>query len=79
VSGAASVVVGMAGPPNDRGPAVAGYVTVSGHDAEEVELARVAAHAAAEERDGFIEFCDRRHHLVFAHTLPLATGLRPTV
>jgi hypothetical protein len=76
VSGATSVVVGMAGPPQDRGPAIAGYVTVSGHDAAEVELARVAAHAAAEERDGFVEFCDRRHHLAFAHTLPLASGLR---
>jgi hypothetical protein len=78
VSGAVSVVVGMAGPPNDRGPAIAGYVTVSGHDAAEVELARIAAHAAAEEREGFVEFCDRRHHLAFANTLPLATGLRPT-
>jgi hypothetical protein len=55
---------------------VAGYVTVSGHDAAEIELARIAAHAAAEERDGFVEFCDRRHHLAFANTLPLATGLR---
>jgi len=76
VSGASSLVLGMAGPPGDRGPAIAGYVTVSGHDADEVELARAAAHAAAEERDGFVEFCDRRHHLAFAHTLPLATGLR---
>jgi hypothetical protein len=76
VSGATSVVVGMAGPPGDRAPAVAGYVTVSGHDAPEIELARIAAHAAAEERDGFVEFCDRRHHLAFAYTLPLAIGLR---
>jgi hypothetical protein len=76
VSGAASVVVGMTGPPADRGPAIAGYVTVSGHDASEVELARAATHAAAEEREGFVEFCDRRHHLVFAYTLPLALGLR---
>jgi hypothetical protein len=76
VSGASSVVLGMAGPPGDRGPAIAGYVTVSGRDANEIELARAAAHAAAEERDGFVEFCDRRHHLAFAHTLPLATGLR---
>ncbi|MGH3415833.1 MAG: hypothetical protein ACRDVE_03790 [Actinocrinis sp.] len=76
VSGATSVVLGMAGPPGDRGPAIAGYVTVSGHDAAEVELARIATHVAAEQRDGFVEFCDRRHHLVFAHTLPLATGLR---
>lgn len=76
VSGAASVVVGMAGPAGERGPAIAGYVTVSGHDATEVELARAATHAAADERDGFVEFCDRRHHLAFANTLPLATGLR---
>ncbi|HEU5333949.1 MAG TPA: hypothetical protein VFU73_14310 [Actinocrinis sp.] len=76
VSGATSLVVGMTGPPGDRAPAVTGYVTVSGHDAGEVELARITAHAAAEERDGFVEFCDRRHHLAFAHTLPLATGLR---
>lgn len=76
VSGATSLVVGMSGPAGDRGPAIAGYVTVSGHDAAEVELARVATHAAAEERAGFVEFCDRRHHLAFAHTLPLATGLR---
>jgi hypothetical protein len=76
VSGAASMVIGMAGPPGDRGPAIAGYVTVSGHDAAEVELARIATHAAAEEREGFVEFCDRRHHLAFAYTLPLALGLR---
>ncbi len=76
VSGAASMVVGIAGPAGDRGPAIAGYVTVSGHDAAEVELARVATHAAAEEREGFVEFCDRRHHLAFAYTLPLALGLR---
>ncbi|HEU5428271.1 MAG TPA: hypothetical protein VFU74_15425 [Actinocrinis sp.] len=76
VSGAASIVVGMAGPAGDRGPAITGYVTVSGHDAAEVELARVATHAAAEEREGFVEFCDRRHHLAFAYTLPLALGLR---
>jgi hypothetical protein len=76
VSGATSLVVGMAGPQGDRSPAIAGYVTVSGHDAAEVELARFATHAAAEERAGFVEFCDRRHHLAFAHTLPLATGLR---
>jgi hypothetical protein len=75
VSGAASVVVGLTGTGADRFPAVAGYVTVSGRDPGEVELARVAAHAAAEQRDGFLEFCDRRHHLVFSHTLPLATGL----
>lgn len=76
VSGAASLVAGMSGPPQDQAPAVAGYVTVSGHDAAEVELARAAAHAAAEQREAFVEFCDRRHHLAFAHTLPLATGLR---
>ena len=76
VSGAASVVLGMAGPAGDRSPAMAGYLTVSGHDQTEVELARAATHAAAEERDGFVEFCDRRHHLAFANTLPLATGLR---
>ncbi len=76
VSGASSIVLGMAGPPGDRGPAIAGYVTVSGHDAGEIELARIATHAAAEQRDGFVEFCDRRHHLMFGHTLPLASGLR---
>jgi hypothetical protein len=75
VSGAASIVLGLIGSGTDRVPAVAGYVTVSGRDGGEVELARVAAHAAAEQRDGFLEFCDRRHHLVFSHTLPLATGL----
>lgn len=76
VSGATSIVLGMAGAPADRGPAISGYVTVSGHDAAEVELARIATRAAAEEREGFVEFCDRRHHLAFADTLPLALGLR---
>jgi hypothetical protein len=76
VSGAAAIVMGVTGPPGDRSPAVAGYVTVSGHDAAEVELARAAARTAAEARDGYVEFCDRRHHLMFSHTLPLATGLR---
>jgi hypothetical protein len=75
VSGATSLVFGMTGPAGDRAPTITGSVTVSGHDAAEVELARIAAHAAAEERDGFVEFCDRRHHLTFAHTLPLAIGL----
>jgi hypothetical protein len=75
VSGAASMVVGLVGPPGDRGPAAAGYLTVSGHDGGEVEAARVAVHAAADRRAGHIEFCDRRHHVAFAHTLPLATGL----
>jgi hypothetical protein len=76
VSGASSLVVGMAGPPGDRAPTIAGYVTVSGHDAAEVELARSLAHTAAEEREGYVEFCDRWHHLAYAHTLPFATGLR---
>jgi hypothetical protein len=76
VSGTASVILGLR-PGEDRRPTptVTGYLTVSGHDAVEVELARVAAHAAADARDGFIEFCDRSHHLAFAHTLPLALGL----
>jgi hypothetical protein len=76
VSGAAAIVMGVTGPPGDRSPAVAGYLTVSGHDADEVELARAATRTAAEARDGYVEFCDRRHHLVFSHTLPLGTGLR---
>jgi hypothetical protein len=76
VTGAASVVMGLRRS-EDRTlmPTVAGYLTVSGHDAVEVELARVAAHAAADARDGFVEFCDRNHHLAFADTLPLARGL----
>jgi hypothetical protein len=76
VSGAASVVMGLSGPPQDRAPAVSGYITVSGRDVAEVELGRAAAHAAAEQRDAFVEFCDRRHHLAFVNTLPLAVGLR---
>lgn len=76
VSGTASVVLGLRpGEDHKPTPTVAGYLTVSGHDAVEVELARVAAHAAADARDGFIEFCDRHHHLAFAQTLPLALGL----
>ena len=76
VTGAASVVMGLRRS-EDRSlmPTVAGYLTVSGHDAVEVELARVAAHAAADARDGFVEFCDRNHHVAFADTLPLARGL----
>lgn len=76
VSGAAAIVMGMTGPPGDRSPTVSGYLTVSGHDAAEVELARAAARTSAEARDGYVEFCDRRHHLMFSHTLPLGTGLR---
>ena len=76
VSGTASVILGLRrGEDRKPTPTVAGYLTVSGHDAVEVELARVAAHAAADARDGFIEFCDRSHHVAFAHTLPLAFGL----
>jgi hypothetical protein len=76
VSGAASLVMGVTGGSADRAPTIAGYITVSGHDAAEVELARIAAHAAADARDAYVEFCDRRHHLAFAYTLPLAIGLR---
>jgi hypothetical protein len=76
VSGTASIVLGLRpGEGRRPTPTVAGYLTVSGRDAVEVELARVAAHAAADARDGFIEFCDRSHHLAFAQTLPLALGL----
>lgn len=76
VTGTASVVLGLRrGEDRALMPTVAGYLTVSGHDAVEVELARVAAHAAADARDGFVEFCDRSHHTAFADTLPLARGL----
>ena len=76
VTGTASVVLGLRrGEDRALMPTVAGYLTVSGHDAVEVELARVAAHAAADARDGFVEFCDRSHHIAFADTLPLARGL----
>ncbi|HEV2633731.1 MAG TPA: hypothetical protein VGX23_01205 [Actinocrinis sp.] len=76
VTGTASVVLGLRrGEDRTAMPTVAGYLTVSGRDAVEVELARVAAHAAADARDGFVEFCDRSHHLAFADTLPLARGL----
>lgn len=75
VTGAASIVLG----PAARGggeTAAAGFVTVSARDAAELELARVGAHAAAESGGAVIEFCDRRHHLALARTLPLAQGLR---
>ena len=74
VTGAASIVVGPAGPEGEI--AAAGFVTVSARDANELELARIGAHAAAESGGAVIEFCDRRHHLVLARTLPLAQGLR---
>jgi len=74
VTGAASVVVGPAGHGGE--PAAAGFVTVSARDANELELARVGAHAAAESGGAVLEFCDRRHHVAIARTLPLAQGLR---
>jgi hypothetical protein len=74
VSGAASVVLGPTG--REAEVAAAGFVTVSAHDPHELELARVGAHAAAEAGGAVIEFCDRRHHLALARTLPLAQGLR---
>ena len=74
VSGAASVVLGPTG--REGEVAAAGFVTVSAHDPHELELARVGAHAAAESGGAIIEFCDRRHHLALARTLPMAQGLR---
>ncbi|MBR7839091.1 hypothetical protein KDL01_37845 [Actinospica durhamensis] len=74
VSGAASVVLGPTG--REGEVAAAGFVTVSAHDPHELELARVGAHAAAESGGAVIEFCDRRHHLALARTLPMAQGLR---
>ncbi len=74
VSGAASVVLGPTG--RDGEVAATGFVTVSAHDPHELELARVGAHAAAESGGAVLEFCDRRHHLALARTLPLAQGLR---
>jgi hypothetical protein len=74
VTGAASVVLGPAGRSGET--AAAGFVTVSAHDTDELELARVGAHAAAESGGAVLEFCDRRHHLAIARTLPLAQGLR---
>jgi len=73
VTGAASIVVGPAGPVGEI--AAAGFVTVSARDTNELELARVGAHAAAETGGAVLEFCDRRHHLAIARTLPLAQGL----
>jgi hypothetical protein len=74
VTGAASVVLGPVGEEGEI--AAAGYVTVSARDGNELELARVGAHAAAESGGAVLEFCDRRHHLAIARTLPLAQGLR---
>ncbi|HWG27705.1 hypothetical protein [Actinospica sp.] len=74
VTGAASIVVGPAGPEGEI--AAAGFVTVSARDANELELARVGAHAAAESGGAVLEFCDRRHHVAIGRTLPLAQGLR---
>ncbi|HEX4787669.1 MAG TPA: hypothetical protein VH372_04360 [Actinospica sp.] len=74
VTGAAWVVVGPAGRAGET--AAAGFVTVSARDTHELELARVGAHAAAESGGGLLEFCDRRHHVAIARTLPLAQGLR---
>jgi hypothetical protein len=74
VTGAASIVVGPAGPEGEI--AAAGFVTVTARDVNELELARVGAHAAAESGGAVLEFCDRRHHLAIARTLPLAQGLR---
>jgi hypothetical protein len=74
VTGAASIVVGAAGQTGET--AAAGFVTVSARDTNELELARVGAHAAAESGGAVLEFCDRRHHVVIARTLPLAQGLR---
>jgi len=75
VTGAASIVLGPAG--RDGETAAAGFVTVSARDTNELELARVGAHAAAESGGAVLEFCDRRHHLAITRTLPLAQGLRP--
>ena len=74
VTGAASVVVGPAGREGEI--AAAGFVTVTARDTQELELARVGAHAAAESGGAVLEFCDRRHHVAIARTLPLAQGLR---
>lgn len=74
VTGAASVVLGPTGRSGE--PAAAGFVTVSARDTNELELARVGAHAAAESGGAVLEFCDRRHHLAIARTLPMAQGLR---
>jgi hypothetical protein len=74
VSGAASVVLGPTG--RDGQSAATGFVTVSAQDPHELELARVGAHAAAESGGAVLEFCDRRHHVALARTLPLAQGLR---
>lgn len=74
VSGSASVLLGPTG--REGEVAAAGFVTVSAHDPHELELARIGAHAAAESGGAVIEFCDRRHHLALARTLPLAQGLR---
>jgi hypothetical protein len=74
VTGAASIVVGPAGREGEI--AAAGFVTVSARDGNELELARVGAHAAAESGGAVLEFCDRRHHVAIGRTLPLAQGLR---
>ena len=74
VTGAASVVLGPSGRAGEI--AAAGFVTVSARDTNELELARVGAHAAAESGGAVLEFCDRRHHLAIARTLPLGQGLR---
>jgi len=74
VTGAASVVVGPAG--REGEVAAAGFVTVSARDPNELELARVGAHAAAASGGAVLEFCDRRHHVAIVRTLPLAQGLR---
>ena len=74
VTGAASIVVGPAGAQGEI--AAAGFVTVSARDANELELARIGAHAAAESGGAVLEFCDRRHHVAVARTLPFAQGLK---
>jgi hypothetical protein len=74
VTGAASVVVGPSGREGEI--AAAGFVTVTARDVNELELARIGAHAAAESGGAVLEFCDRRHHLAIVRTLPLAQGLR---
>jgi hypothetical protein len=74
VTGAASITVGPAGREGEI--CAAGFVTVSARDTTELELARIGAHAAAESGGAVLEFCDRRHHLAIARTLPMAQGLR---
>jgi hypothetical protein len=60
----------------EQGPAVTGYLTVSAPDPAELQQARTELRRALPPDAPLqLEWTDREHHLAFAHTLPLATGL----